>query len=126
MTPQLWDGVPRTFEPRPDLIIMNEASASGATRYDTGTTAARPSPCATFALQGTNDGTTNITAAMITVLNDLLAACPGTPIAVLLPFDGAQSANLQASGDASGGGSARLARGILSLPLCVGRRRRQQ
>ena len=35
---------------------------------------------------------------MVVVLNGLLAACPGTPIAVLLPFDGAQGANLQVGG----------------------------
>ena len=67
---QQWAGVPRSFSPQPDLIIFNE---------------------------GTNDGTTNIVAAMAAVLNDVTAACPGTPIAVLRPFNGAQAANLQAA-----------------------------
>ncbi len=48
--------------------------------------------------RGTNDGGNNITANMIIVLNNLMAACPGTPIIVLRPFNGnAQAANLQAS-----------------------------
>jgi len=64
---QLWDGVPRVFSPRPDLIVLNE---------------------------GTNDSN-NITAALVTVVDGLMAACPGTPIALLLPFDGAQAACLQ-------------------------------
>ena len=67
---QLWEGVPRSFSPRPDLIVLNE---------------------------GTNDGTTDIVAAMAAVLSNLTAACPGTPIAVLRPFNGAQAANLQAA-----------------------------
>ena len=65
---QLWNGVPRVFSPKPSLIVLNE---------------------------GTNDGSTNITVAMTVVLNNLLAAAPGTPIAVLLPFNGAESACLQ-------------------------------
>jgi hypothetical protein len=32
---------------------------------------------------------------MIVVLNGLLEACPGTPIALLLPFDGNQKECLQ-------------------------------
>ena len=72
---QLWDGVPRVFSPKPDLIIFNE---------------------------GTNDGGNNITAAMTVVLNNLMAACPGTPLVVLRPFNGpAQAANLQAACAAS-------------------------
>lgn len=67
---QLWDGVPRVFEPKPDLIVLNE---------------------------GTNDGSKNITDAMISVLKDLTAACPGTSIAVLLPFNGAERVFLQAA-----------------------------
>lgn len=60
---QLWDGVPRVFEPKPDMIVLNE---------------------------GTNDGSKNITDAMVSVLKSLQAACPGTPIAVMLPFNGAE------------------------------------
>ena len=72
---QLWEGVPRVFEPRPDLIVFNE---------------------------GTNDGANNITLAMAAVLSSLMAACPGTPIVVLRPFNGnAQAANLQAACAAS-------------------------
>ena len=67
---QLWSGVPRSFSPRPDLIVLNE---------------------------GTNDGAANITAALLDVLEGLLAAAPGTPIAVLLPFNGAEAACLQAA-----------------------------
>ena len=58
--------------------------------------------------QGTNDGSTNITAAYIAVLNGLLAACPGTPIAVLLPFDGNQQANLQVRSDDGVGATRRV------------------
>ncbi len=46
---------------------------------------------------GTNDGTTDITAAMTGLLNALLAACPATPIAVLRPFNGAEATTLQAA-----------------------------
>lgn len=67
---QLWDGIARSFDPAPDLIVLNE---------------------------GTNDGTTNIVAPMIQVLNSLLAACPLTPIAVLRPFNGTEASNLQAA-----------------------------
>ena len=67
---QLWSGVPRAFSPPPDLIVLNE---------------------------GTNDGANDITAPFTAVLDDLLAACPATPIAVLLPFDGAQGTNLRAA-----------------------------
>jgi hypothetical protein len=64
----LWEGVPRVFEPRPDLIVLNE---------------------------GTNDCCANITAQLVEIVNGLMAACPGTPIALLLPFDGAEAASLQ-------------------------------
>jgi lysophospholipase L1-like esterase len=67
---QLWDGVPRSFTPRPDLILFNE---------------------------GTNDGSTNITSQMATVLQNLLTACPGTPIVVMLPFNGAEKSSLTAA-----------------------------
>ena len=72
---QLWEGVPRSFTPRPDLVILNE---------------------------GTNDGATNITAAYTAVLAGIVAAAPGTPIAVLLPFNGAEAACLQAAVAACG------------------------
>ena len=52
--------------------------------------------------RGTNDGAGNITLSMVAVLNDVMAACPGTPIVVLRPFNGdAQAANLQAACAAS-------------------------
>ena len=55
---------------------------------------------------GTNDGATNTVAAMTGVLNALIAACPGKPIAVLRPFNGNQAANLQAAIAACGNPSA--------------------
>jgi hypothetical protein len=48
--------------------------------------------------EGTNDGGGNITANFIAVLNGLAAACPGTPMVLLRPFNGeAQTANLKAA-----------------------------
>lgn len=82
---QLWDGVPRSFTtPKPDLIVLN---------------------------YGTNDGCdvthpgcigTNISAPMAVVLKGLLGACPGTPIAVLEPFNGGQAQHLQDAVAAAG------------------------
>jgi lysophospholipase L1-like esterase len=69
---QLWNGVPRSFSPRPDLILFNE---------------------------GTNDGSNNITSQMAIVLQNLLIACPGTPIVVMLPFNGSEESNLKAAID---------------------------
>ena len=66
----LYQGQSRTFSPLPNLVAFNE---------------------------GTNDGNTNIVAAMTGVLNGILAACAGSPIAVLRPFNGNQAANLQAA-----------------------------
>jgi hypothetical protein len=66
---QLFNGTARVFTPKPDLIIFNE---------------------------GTNDGNNNITASFISVLNSLMAACPNTPVAIMLPFNGAQKDNLLA------------------------------
>jgi lysophospholipase L1-like esterase len=75
----LWEGVPRSFLPRPDLIVFNE---------------------------GTNDGTADIVAPMTKVLNGLQMACPGVPIAVLQPFSEPfrtyQTDNLRAAIAASG------------------------
>ncbi len=71
---QLWDGVPRIFSPCPHLIVFNE---------------------------GTNDGAKNITDAFITVLDALHALCPAAPLALLLPFNGAQRANLVAAAAAT-------------------------
>lgn len=65
---QLWNNTPRVFSPQPDLIVFNE---------------------------GTNDGNNNITAAFIAVLDELMDVNPGTPVAMLLPFNGAQAANLK-------------------------------
>ena len=66
---QLWNGTARVFTPKPDLIVFNE---------------------------GTNDGNNNITASFISVLNSLMIACPNTPVAIMLPFNGAQKDNLLA------------------------------
>jgi hypothetical protein len=66
----LWATVPRSFLPNPDLIVLNE---------------------------GTNDGSADIVEEMTAVLNGLLTACPGTPIAVMRPFNGAEAANLRAA-----------------------------
>ena len=64
----LYAGQARSFAKPPDLIVINI---------------------------GTNDGSTNTVAAMQGVLNGLITACPGKPIAVLRPFNGNQAANLQ-------------------------------
>lgn len=68
----LYAGQARTFSPQPDLIVINI---------------------------GTNDGSASaasVTAALITVLNGLITANPGTPIAVLQTFANIQTAALQA------------------------------
>lgn len=62
----LWSGQARTFTPAPNLILINI---------------------------GTNDFTNGVSqatyqAAMITLLDDLLAACPSSKIAVMQPFQG--------------------------------------
>jgi len=71
-TGQSWnlhfEGAPRAFKPIPDLIVTN---------------------------LGTNDGSVNIVPQMTALLNDLIATCPGRPIAVLRPFNGGQASNLQ-------------------------------
>ena len=67
---KLWDGVPRSFSPRPDIILFNE---------------------------GTNDGSNNITAELGVVIEGLLGACPGTPIVLMLPFNGAEADCLKAA-----------------------------
>jgi lysophospholipase L1-like esterase len=68
---QIYDGVPRSFTPAPDFIVINE---------------------------GTNDGATGGQASATTLLNGLLAATPTTTkIVVLRPFNGNQAADLQAA-----------------------------
>ena len=66
----LYSGVSRSFSPTPDLVVINI---------------------------GTNDGATNTVTAMTGLLNALIAACPGKPIAVLRPFNGNQAGNLQSA-----------------------------
>ena len=81
----LWEGVPRDFaHPPPDLIVLNEGTNDGC---DT------TSP-------GCNG--TDISALMASVLRNLTSKCPGTPVAVLQPFNGAQKAHLQAAVAATG------------------------
>ena len=68
----MYAGQSRTFSPVPSLIVLEE---------------------------GTNDGSSSaasVTTALTTVLNGLLAACPGTPIAVMRPYNGTQAAALVA------------------------------
>ena len=77
---QLWDGVPRSFtSPKPDLIVLNEGTNDGCDTTKPGCIG------------------TNITAEMAAVLKDLVGACPSVPIAVLQPFNGGQTAHLQAA-----------------------------
>jgi lysophospholipase L1-like esterase len=66
----LYSGAARSFSPAPDMVVFNE---------------------------GTNDGSTNIVAAMTGVLNGIIAACPGAIIVVLRPFNGNRASNLQAA-----------------------------
>ena len=66
----LYSGASRGFTPQPDLIVINI---------------------------GTNDGASNTVAAMTALLNNLIGTCPGKPIAVLRPFNGNQTSNLQAA-----------------------------
>lgn len=66
----MYQGQARTFSPVPSLIILEE---------------------------GTNDGAATagaVTTALTTVLNGLLTACPGTPIAVMRPYNGTKAAEL--------------------------------
>ena len=67
---QLWNGQSRSFATPPSLVIIN---------------------------LGTNDATNAITTQATTMLNNILAACPGARIAVLRPFGGQQAANLQSA-----------------------------
>ena len=76
----LWEGVPRNFsDPQPDLIVLNEGTNDGCDTTSPG--------CVGM----------NITAQLAAVLKNLLGACPGVPIAVLLPFNGGQAAHIQAA-----------------------------
>jgi lysophospholipase L1-like esterase len=82
---QLWDGVPRSFTtPKPDLIVMNEGTNDGCDTTKPGCVG------------------TDITKPMTAVLKDLVGACPSIPIVVLQPFNGGQTAHLQAAVKASG------------------------
>merc|ERR1712039_382413 len=77
---QLWDGVPRSFTaPKPDLIVLNEGTNDGCDTTKPG-------------CEGTD-----ITSAMTDVLQGILGACPGVPIAVLQPFNGGQIKHLKAA-----------------------------
>lgn len=76
----LWEGVPRSFTtPKPDLIVLNEGTNDACDTENPGCVG------------------TDITTAMTGVLKNLTNACPGTPIAVLLPFNGGQEAHLKAA-----------------------------
>ena len=77
---QMWDGVPRNFAaPPPDLIVMNEGTNDGCDTTKPGCVGV------------------DITAPMAAVLTSLMGACPGTPIVVLLPFNGGQAAHILAA-----------------------------
>ena len=74
---QMWGGVPRSFTtPPPDLIVMNEGTNDGCDTTKPGCVGV------------------NITAPLTAVLARLMGACPGIPIAVLLPFNGGQAAHI--------------------------------
>ena len=66
---KLFDGVPRSFAPAPDLVLYNE---------------------------GTNDGTRNITAPFTEVVRGVLRAAPAARQLLLLPFNGGHAADLRA------------------------------
>jgi lysophospholipase L1-like esterase len=66
----LYAGVSRILSPLPSLVVINI---------------------------GANDGSSNTVSVMVSMLNAILAACPGVPVAVMRPFNGAQAANLQAA-----------------------------
>jgi hypothetical protein len=65
-----YSGATRSFATPPDLVVINI---------------------------GTNDGSTNTVSAMTGLLNGLLTATGGKPIAVLRPFNGNQATNLQSA-----------------------------
>ena len=68
---QQWAGEPRSFaELQPDLVVYNE---------------------------GTNDGAQNITADFVTVVKALQAVAPRAKQLLLVPFDGQQKANIEAT-----------------------------
>ena len=76
---QLWESVPRSFTtPRPDLIVLNEGTNDGCD------------------VTGPGCVGTDISVPLAAVLNDLSGACPGIPIAVLLPFNGGQAGHILA------------------------------
>jgi hypothetical protein len=81
----LWEGVPRSFtDPRPDLVVLNEGTNDGCDTTSPGCVG------------------TDITELMASVLRNLTSACPGVPVAVLQPFNGGQTAHLQAAVEATG------------------------
>lgn len=67
---EIYQGVARVFAPVPTMVVFNI---------------------------GTNDGSANIVAAMVSVLDGILLSCPGALIVVLRPFNGNQASNLQAA-----------------------------
>lgn len=76
----LWEGVARSFsEPSPDLIVLNEGTNDGCDTTKPG--------CVGI----------DITAKYAKVLTGLLGACPGVPIAVLVPFNGGQEGHIKAA-----------------------------
>jgi lysophospholipase L1-like esterase len=84
---QLWEGVPRSFTaPKPDLIVLNEGTNDGCDTTKPGCVGA------------------DITKPMASVLKNLTVACPGVPIAVMQPFNGGQTAHLQAAIKLAGSG----------------------
>ena len=69
----LWSGQARSFSPVPDLIVVNIGENDGSVAS------------ATFQ--------TNY----VTLLNNLISACPGSKIAALRPFSGKQASAIQAA-----------------------------
>ena len=76
---QLWEGEPRVFDPKPDLILFNEGTNDGCDVTTPGCVG------------------TDISLLMTDIMNSIGKAVPGCPLAVLEPFNGGQKQHLQAA-----------------------------